>query len=89
MRGQKSGKPQLRQRLRDWYRGQYVPPRPNDPDSPLVVISPGHYEQPLFAKLLRTLGRFWLDRWQWIIGTTVAVLALTVAVLALIVTLNS
>ena len=79
MRGQKSEKPQLRQRLRDWYRGKYVPPPPNYPDSPLFVLSPGHYEQSLFAKLLRTLGRFWLAHWQWVIATTLAVLALLIA----------
>ncbi len=79
MRGQKSEKCQLRQRLRDWYQGKYVPPPPNDPDSGLVIISPGRYEQPLFAKLLRTLGRFWLAHWKWIIGTTLAVLAILVA----------
>ena len=38
--------------LREWYRGQYIPPPPNDPNSPIVVISPGHFEKPLLAKCL-------------------------------------
>ncbi len=76
MRGQKSGKPQLRQRLRDWYRGKYVPPPPNYPDSPVFIIPPGHYKQSLFAKLLGTLGRFCLAHWKWVIGATIAVLTL-------------
>ena len=71
--------PSLAERIRDWYRGTYVPPPPNDPDSPIVIISIGHYEQPLLAKLLGISGRFWLDHWQWIIGTALAVLAILVA----------
>ena len=67
----------LRQRLHDWYRGKYVPPRPSTPD--LVVISPGHYDQPVFAKLLRTVGRFCRDHWKWIITITLAVPAVLVA----------
>ena len=67
-------------RIRDWYSGRYVPPR-NDPDSTLVVISPGHYEQPLMAKFLRTAGRFWLAHWQWIIGTILAIIGIIVTLM--------
>ena len=69
----------LVEKIRTWYHGKYVPPRPNDPDSSLVIISPGHYEQPAFAKFLRTVGRFWLAHWQWIIGTAIAVTGLIFA----------
>lgn len=60
--------------LREWYRGKYVPPPPNDPDSPVVFVSAGHYEQPLGARALGLLGRFWLAHWKWIITTALAVL---------------
>lgn len=66
----------LAERLREWYRGRYVPPRPNDPNSPIIVISLGHYEQPVLAKCLGALGRFWLAHWQWIIGTSLAIIGL-------------
>lgn len=62
--------------LREWYRGKYVPPRPNDPNSSIVMISPGHYEQPVLAKCIGALGRFWLAHWQWIIGTFLAITGL-------------
>ncbi len=71
----------LRQRLHDWYRGKYVPPRPSTPY--LAVISPGHYGQPAFAKLLRTVWRFWLDHWKWAIPTTLTFLGVLVALVAL------
>jgi hypothetical protein len=38
------------------------------------VISPGHYEQPPLAKILGTIGVFWLNHWKWIITTVVAVI---------------
>jgi hypothetical protein len=69
----------LAERIRSWYRGTYVPPPPNHPDSLFVIISPGHYEQPVLARLLGIAGLFWLRHWQWIIGTALAVLAIFVA----------
>ena len=69
----------LMERLREWYRGRYIPPPPNNPSSPFVVISPGHYEKPLLATCLRAIARFWLGHWQWIIGTAVAVVGIIVA----------
>lgn len=63
-------------RLSSWYHGKYVPPPPNDPGSPIVRISPGHYEQPALAKLLHVLVTFWLQHWQWIIGTALAIVAI-------------
>lgn len=62
--------------LREWYRGRYVPPRLNDPNSSIVVLSPGRYEQPVLAKCLGALARFWLAHWQWIIGTFLAIIGL-------------
>jgi hypothetical protein len=66
-------------KLKDWYRGKYVPPPTNDPSSGLVFISPGHYEQPVLAKLLGGVVRFYLAHWQWIIATAVAVIAIIFA----------
>lgn len=68
-----TGKKNFTDRIRDWYRGTYVPPPPNDPYSQIVFIGPGRYEQPRLAKILGVLGRFWLKHWQWIVGTVVAV----------------
>lgn len=51
------------QKLKEWYRGKYVPP-PNN--GALMFISP-HYEQPLFARALGIVGRFWLAQWKWIV----------------------
>ncbi len=73
----------LRERITDWYRGTYVPPPPNDPNSLLVIISSGHYKQPLLAKLLGAIGKFWLAHWQWIIGTCIATIGIVVALKAL------
>lgn len=63
------------QKIKEWYRGKYVPPRKNDPNSPVVFIGLGHYEQPPLAKALGRLARFWLERWPWIITTLIALVA--------------
>lgn len=66
----------VKTRLRAWYRGKYVPPPPNDPNSSIVFISPGHYEQPALARLLNMVGRFCLAHWQWVTGTLLAVIGI-------------
>jgi hypothetical protein len=66
-------------KIKDWYRGEYVPPPEDDPDSSIVIVSLGYYEQPPLAKFLAMIGRFWLSHWQWIIGTVLAVVAIIVA----------
>ena len=60
------------ERIRQWYRGTYIPPPPNDPNAALVFLSMGHYEQPALAKALGIAGRFWLGNWKWIITTALA-----------------
>ena len=67
------------EKLKDWYRGQYIPPPPNDPNSRIIFISAGHYRQTALARMLGILGRFYLAHWQWIIGTVLAVIAIIVA----------
>jgi hypothetical protein len=56
-----------------WYRGLYVPP----PTGVLTHID--RFEQPPIANVLRSLGHFCLQHWQWILGTALAVLAIIVA----------
>ena len=44
-------------RVRDWYRGKYVPPPRNDPNSPLVFVSPGRYVSHCLSKNVTDQGR--------------------------------
>jgi hypothetical protein len=69
----------LIQKIKDWYRGKYVPPPKNDPNSGVVFISPGYYEQPLLAKIIGGLCHFYLKHWQWVIGTMIAIIGIIVA----------
>lgn len=57
----------FQERLGKWYRGRYVPPPENEPGSPVVFISAGHFEQPALARLIGVLWRFWLADWKWIL----------------------
>jgi hypothetical protein len=56
----------LKKKVEDWYRGKYIPPPPNDPDSPIIFVSAGWYEQPHLARMIGAIARFWLAHWQWI-----------------------
>jgi len=71
-------------KIKEWYRGKYVPPPENDPDNLVVIISPGYYKQPLLAKSIRQIGKFWLNHWQWISGFVIAVAGLIVAIIKLV-----
>jgi len=62
--------------LADWYRGRYVPPPENAPDSPIIIISSGHYEQPLLARILGAIGRFIATEWKWLLGFALAIVGL-------------
>ena len=66
------------EKLKNWYRGRPIPPPANDPNSRLIFLSLGRFEQPALAKLLGKLGRFYLAHWQWIIGTAIAIIAIIV-----------
>ena len=67
---------EFKKKFSDWYRGKYIPPPKNEPNSPIVIVSWGHYEKTPLAKLLGIFFKFWIDHWKWIIGTTIAVIAL-------------
>lgn len=62
-----SGWAEQRKRFTEWYKGKYVPPPPNDPNSSVFIIFPGHYQKSAAAKVLTWLVAFWLDHWKWII----------------------
>jgi hypothetical protein len=69
----------LKEKIEDWYRGKYIPPPPDDPNSP-IFFGIGSYQQPLLARIIGAVARFWVEHWQWIIGTILAVVALVVSI---------
>ena len=58
-----------------WYRGKYIPPTIAELFNQ-IIPKEGHYEPPLFAKIINGTGRFWIKHWQWIIGTIIALIGL-------------
>jgi hypothetical protein len=75
--------PSIAERIANWYRGKYIPPPADDPDSLIVIISPGHYEQPFLARLIGAVWGFYARHWQWVWSTIIGVVALYLAALAL------
>jgi hypothetical protein len=70
------------EKLKKWYRGTLIPPRQNDPGSPVVFLELDHYKQPPLAAFLGMLLKFIRGHWQWIIGTVLAIIAILVAVIS-------
>jgi hypothetical protein len=58
---------QIIKEIKKWYRGRYVPP----PDNSYVAFVCPHYEQPILARDLGAVGRFWLAHWKWIVPTII------------------
>jgi hypothetical protein len=73
----------ITEKIKNWYRGKYVAPPDNDPESGLVFVSPGHYEPSLSAKIVKALIQFWLNHWKFILGFSVSVAGLYIAFLRL------
>jgi hypothetical protein len=65
--------------IAEWYRGPYVPPPPNDPNSPVALFLMGRHEPHWTARYAQVLVAFWLAHWQWVIGTSIAVAGLLIA----------
>ena len=70
-------------KIKKWYRGKYIPPPENDPDSPIVIYRMGHYEKPFLANLASNISKFWKNNWQWalLFIATVALLVTTILLL--------
>ena len=70
-------------KVADWYRGTYVPPFENDPNSSIVFIGTGFYIQPPLARAIGAVAGFYLRHWQWVWSTIIGIIGVYVAVLAL------
>ncbi|WP_126539282.1 hypothetical protein [Oharaeibacter diazotrophicus] len=57
-----------------WYQGEWKPYF-NPRDSNVFVFG-GDHERHWTAKAARVVVTFWLNQWQWIIGTAIAIAAL-------------
>lgn len=68
----------MKDTLKRWWRGTYVPPPKNDPHSAVVIISLGTYELHWSAKAAHVVRDFWLKYWQWCMGFGLAVIGLIV-----------
>lgn len=67
----------LAQRLKHWWRGEYIKPSLGEIFGEEEPKEP--FRRPYFVRCLYTMGRFWLAHWQWIIGTALAIIAIIVA----------
>jgi len=67
----------LRGRIENWYEGEFVHYE-DDPHDSVVVIG-GIYKRHWTSSVARMLARFWINHWQWTIGTVLAICGLAIA----------
>jgi hypothetical protein len=67
----------LRKKIEKWYEGEFIPYRNNPYDS--VVIMGGRYKRHWTASVARLAVQFWVNHWQWTIGTVLAICGLGIA----------
>lgn len=71
---------QLSKRVRQWWDGEYVPPPPNDPNSPIVFLSLGHYRRHWTSRTAHAVVDFYLREWRWLLPFLVGVAAALIAI---------
>ena len=64
----------MKETIRRWWEGRYVPPDPNT-----LVIYLGHYEKHWTARAVQGLIAFYLAHWKWLIGTAIAICGMLIA----------
>jgi hypothetical protein len=69
----------MQKRIEEWYRGSWVAPPPNDPNSQVVFISAGHHDPHWTARVAQGLVGFWLARWPILIGFAISLAGLLIA----------
>jgi hypothetical protein len=64
----------MKQIIKRWYEGEYVP-YDNDPDSSLIFLNGGHYRRHWTAMFTRWAIDFYMREWKWTLATAGAVIA--------------
>ena len=64
----------FKEQIKTWYQGKYIPPPENDPDSPFIVLSIGHYEKSTGAKI----AEFHLKHWKTLLAVYVTILGILI-----------
>jgi hypothetical protein len=73
----------MKELLKRWWEGTYVPPPPDYPNSRFVFISPGTYKHHWTAKAAHVAKNFWMKHWQWCFSATFATVGLVIAAMKL------
>lgn len=71
----------LRDIIKRWYEGEYVPPN-NPPDSTLIFVM-GHHKRHWSSRFVHTITEFYLKEWKWLLPFIVGLVGAAVAVVKL------
>ena len=70
----------LFEKIKIWYKGKYVPPPGNVPESSVVFISPGHYEKSFLAQSIEKIIIFWKNHWKFLITLFLMIVSIVLAI---------
>jgi hypothetical protein len=66
----------LQGKITKWYEGEFIPHK-NDPYDSVFVFG-GTYKRHWTANVAQMAVKFWINHWQWTIGTVLAVCGLAI-----------
>lgn len=67
----------------EWYNGKDVITKYDNEGHSVIIMPSIHTEYHWTAKCAREVVKFYLNHWQWVIGTVLAIAGLYVAILQL------
>jgi hypothetical protein len=67
--------------VRDWYRGEYVPP--DNPRESMVVLLIEQYRRHWTSRALHRFVEFYSREWRWLLPFIVAVIGAIIAIVRL------
>jgi len=78
---------QTYQKLKNWYRGKQIPYTLQELmdlqrdrlDEPRIKHLPDRFDPPLIARIINSIGRFWLKHWTVLLPVIISVLGIIVA----------
>jgi hypothetical protein len=70
-------------KIKNWYRGKYIPQREDGPNGSVTIREKAYYEKPPLAKFIEIIFVFWSHHWQWLLTFALGMIGSYIAYLKL------
>lgn len=73
----------LREKIKRWWQGEYIPPPRDNPNSPVIIVSIGFYRRHWTARAVSAIFAFVAHEWKWLIPVLLTLAGLIIAAIKL------